>query len=493
MKHISATASFVLCLAAAAPAQVVQLADGHILAGEIQQVTGEGFVLTRADNGGQLQLRWEHLAIESAGEVKRLFDISVEDEGEVLVEAQVIKHMTQSGILREDIGRPTGGDGTVINLRMRGNTIAIPRRALRSIGTRRVPVAQIYTREEFYQEKLAEFAPGDDADRHILLADFLVRVGDYEHSEAHLKRAEELGNSKQPGALRAKIAKVALYKSAAGERGLLDQIKALRARKDFSRGGELLAEFETKYATGKLGAEFAAEKQRFAEARERFYVARVAEGWSLLMTTIAKAKVLESGLTLSAARSYGESEMGREIAKRLAERLKLGVDEVTTLWSQRITAGAVTGTQLFAYGVGSWTLGDQKIMANTQQDKEDKAGTADKVANEQQQAAERQQRKIREFLERAKQAQQAAGASASKTETDEDWWRAAPPDERANFLKAYYAENSGDLEVVTAHLTACVTCSGQGYLEVIGNSGKEDKLTCLSCKGTKFKRWFRAR
>ncbi len=491
MKLLLPCASFALCLAVAAPAQVVQLADGRVLAGEIQEVTGEGFLFTRVDNGGQLQLRWEHLAADSANEVKKLFDISVEDEGEILVEAQVIRYVTPSGLLREEIGRPAGGDGTTINLRGKGNTIAIPRRSLRSIATRRVPVLDIYTREELYQEKLAEFAPADDADRHILFADFLVRVGDYERAEAHLKRAEELGNSKQPGALRAKIAKVALYKSAAGERGLLDKIKALRGRKDFVRGGEAVAEFEAKYAGGKLAAEFTAEKARFVEARQRFYVARVAEGWSLLMTTIAKGKILESGLTLSAARSYAESEMGRDIAKRLAERLKLQVDEVTSLWTARIEAKAVVGTQLFAYGVGSWTLGDAKITANTQQGKEDKGAAT--PANEQQQAAERQQRKIREFLERAKQAQQAAGNNAGKEETDEDWWRNAPPDERANFLKAYYAENSGDLEVVTAHLTPCVMCAGLGYLEVLGNSGKTDKLKCLTCKGTKFKRWFRAR
>ncbi len=45
------------------------------------------------------------------------------------------------------------------------------------------------------------------------------------------------------------------------------------------------------------------------------------------------------------------------------------------------------------------------------------------------------------------------------------WWKAASRDEEKAWLCAYYAEFSGDLVVVNAHLKACVTCAGGGRLE----------------------------
>ena len=56
-----------LLLAAAFPAalaaQSVQLADGRVLLAEVESgsVTGDGMRVRRLDNGGVLDLRWDHL------------------------------------------------------------------------------------------------------------------------------------------------------------------------------------------------------------------------------------------------------------------------------------------------------------------------------------------------------------------------------------------------------------------------------------------------
>ena len=85
----------------------------------------------------------------------------------------------------------------------------------------------IYTPTGFYQEQLAAYAPGEDADKHLQLAEGLMRLRDYERAGSHLERATELGNSRQPGVLRGKIEQLALYKEAAAAREHIDRIAAL--------------------------------------------------------------------------------------------------------------------------------------------------------------------------------------------------------------------------------------------------------------------------
>ncbi len=478
------------CAAVLLPGQAVQLADGTLLAGEVQNVTGDGLTLVRIDSGGVLQLRWEHLAADSAQELKRAFNLSVEDDSEVLVEAEVLTYVTPAGGMEEQIGRQVGSDANVVQIRSRGAVVPIPRKSVRTRVTRMVPALSVYTKEEFYREKLVELSPGDDADRQILLADLLVRVDDYERAELHYKRAEELGTSKQPAALRAKLARVSLFKSAAGERALLDQIKASRARKEFGRGRELIADFEKKYAGGKLVVELTAEKQRFEEARERYFIDKVVQAWYQQMNAVAKTKCLDPSFTFAAAGDYVTSAMGKEIRKKIAERLSLQVAEVEAMWGKRLTNKVGAASQTFSYGIGSWMLGEQKIIANTQAEK---AASQGKEKSPEQARDERLERKIREFLDRAKQAQKNAGTEA-KEDTEEDWWRKAQHDERVNYVKALYAENSGDMEVVLAFVAPCVTCGAEGKLPSLGSTGgKEEFNKCWTCKGTRFKRWLRAR
>jgi hypothetical protein len=477
-------------LAVPAAAQTVQLQNGRLLAGEVQNVTGEGLVLVRVDTGGVLQLRWDHLSPESASELKRNFNIAIDDEAEVMAEADVLTFVAPTGGIEEVVGRHIGSDANVINIRSRGLVVPVPKKHLNSWTKRSVPALSVFTKDELYHAKLAEMAPGDDADKHILLADVMTRVGDYEHAEQHLKRAEELNNSKQPQALRAKLQRVALYKTAAGERALLDKIKTSRARKDFVRGRELIAEFEQKYPQSKLASELGAEKQRFEAARERYYVARVHEAWDQQITLVTKSKLAESGVTLSAARSYAEDGMGKEIRKRVAERLSLPVAEVEELWGKRISSGVAATPTQYSFGIGSWVLGEQKILADTQQQKA-QAGAKEK--SPQQQMDERLQRKIQDYLKRSQEAQRNAG-TGPKEETDEDWWKEATAEERVIFLRSYYAEFSGDLEVVSAHVVPCRTCGAQGYHEVLGSAGgTEQKIKCWTCKATRFVRWIRAR
>jgi hypothetical protein len=477
-------------LAPSAASQAIQLRTGKILVGEVRRAHDEGITFARTDNGGVLDFTWDQLSAETALRLKKLFDLSVEEGGEVMVEAQVVRYALPSGAVTEMVGHAAGGDDSTLVLRSKGQSVPIPRRSIRSLGTRQVVATDLYTKDELYQLKLAEMAPGDDADKHILLADLLVRLRDYERAEQHLKRAEELGNSKQPGVLRAKLQRVALYKSSAGESGLLEQIQVSRRRQEFEKGRALLAEFAKKYPNSKLQAEVDRERQRFEEARERYLVGKVAESWYQLIPSLAKSKVQEASLTLSAARDYAESTLGQEIRKRIAQRYNIQPDEVNSLWEKRLST-QVGRSHLYHYGVGSWVLGEKAVLKDTKQSEAEKQGGGQK--GPQDEKAQRMERKIQEALERAQRAQARARDDSQKEETDEDWWRKAKKDEQAMWLRAYYAEHSGDLKLESAHVTACPMCSAAGYLETLGQSGGTQRLECFLCKRTRYQRYFRAR
>jgi DnaJ-class molecular chaperone len=111
--------------------------------------------------------------------------------------------------------------------------------------------------------------------------------------------------------------------------------------------------------------------------------------------------------------------------------------------------------------------------------------------------------KIRSFL----QSQQRAGRSSALARGDDEddvetFWKMLTSSARANWIVAYYAENSGDMEIKDPpELRNCQTCGGRGLLEQVitgssssGNSNSTSRqqsgspsgrvtLMCETCKG----------
>ncbi|MEC8653529.1 MAG: hypothetical protein VXY92_13310, partial [Planctomycetota bacterium] len=59
-------AAAALFASANSSAQSIQLADGRVLLASVEQADGEGLRVRRLDNGGVLDLRWDHLSTASA-------------------------------------------------------------------------------------------------------------------------------------------------------------------------------------------------------------------------------------------------------------------------------------------------------------------------------------------------------------------------------------------------------------------------------------------
>src|SRR5690606_8661963 len=136
---------------------------------------------------------------------------------------------------------------------------------------------------------------------------------------------------------------------------------------DFDKGSKLIAEFEGKYPQSKLRNDFEIEKKRFTEARRRYLWQQVAETWRRYIQIHADKKAADAGFSLDAARDYAENQMTEDILASVGERLKIEVDEVRQLWTDRANYPVGKRAEHFSYGVGSWVLGEEKILAGTKQ------------------------------------------------------------------------------------------------------------------------------
>lgn len=474
-------------------AQTIQLENGALLVGKVEGAPNDdGLTFKRLDNGGVIDLRWDQLSRQSALKLKQMLGLSVDDASEVMITADVLT-FEAAGRRDSIIGRVVEETSNDFIIQRLGSRIPIPRAKIKGRSTKQVPVLEVLTEEQFYYEKLAEIDPGDDADKHVLLADFLMRVRAYDLAQKHLERAKDLGGGSQPSLLDGKMRRLLLFKGAQEERALLDEIEVARARRQFAKGLELIEEYGKRFPNGKLKTDFEATKERFGSTRERALLARVTELFYKSIRSVAEHKATESGTSLEAVRSYAETQMGKDIRAKVIAQLDLTADEVEQFWSQRLDDANQAAQRSFKYpyGEGSWILGEARIMKDTAA-AQDPAGEKEKSSEEKR--IEALARRIKEAQERAKRALSASGGQAdtNREETPEEWWKDASAELRKVWIQAYYVENSGDLKVDAAYVNPCLMCTGDGFLRILGSSGKEQKLKCPTCHGTRFKRVVRA-
>ena len=146
----------------------------------------------------------------------------------------------------------------------------------------------------------------------------------------------------------------------------------------------------------------------------------------------------------------------RSIAALVAARFKIDTAEVKALWTDRAKYPKGKQTEHFSYGIGSWLLGEQGVLKDTKQGKEQAKDAAESAQQKDELA--RIAKALREASERRRAAVQGAQGGGQKEQTDQDWWESASRAERTSWLRAYYAEFGGQLTVTYAFTQPCVTC-----------------------------------
>ena len=107
----------VLCCIAPLTAQALQTKSGVLMVGEVSDANGDGLTFKRLDNGGTLQLHWDDLSPESVTRIKQMFSLSVEEDAEVTIDAEVFVYELPGGALAEAVGRFVESDGKTMVVR----------------------------------------------------------------------------------------------------------------------------------------------------------------------------------------------------------------------------------------------------------------------------------------------------------------------------------------------------------------------------------------
>lgn len=167
--------------------------------------------------------------------------------------------------------------------------------------------------------------------------------------------------------------------------------------------------------------------------------------------------------------NFVRGQLHKEIVTYLAETHELDPKkEVEEMWKNRKTRIKRTAT----YGSGTFVV-------------EGKKGS--------QGGAGAQNRRVQEALDRMRRQRGGRRGNAAPTQqtaqpklvSKEGWWQGANSSQRSFFLRAYYAEKSGHMEVISTSWRVCPECGGTGTIKKLGAQGGLVKVTCPRSHGLK--------
>ena len=445
-------------------------------------------VFRRLDTGGLLELEWEHLTAASAERVKQQHGLIEASDEEFRIQADVLTY-SAGGLLVEAIGILEDKGGDTVTLRRQGLEFKVRRKAIKNLQRRQVPVYDVYTEEGFYEWRLQEVEPGNDADRHVQLADELRRAGDFERNLLHLQKAKTLGSGSYTADISARLVRAETLVESSAEREAISEIRTRINRHDYVKAQELIDSYPERFPQARLGTQLSLQTRRLERSRNLDYTRQVFAKFDQFTLIVANEKTAEKNLSLSAAQEYATNgQMKQEVWTRLARVVgkgELTPDEVQALWLNRTELDGRRAAY-YGYGIASWTLGKERILAHTRRGEaqEDEAENAPSRGD-----ADR----ARELRKLAKRSRRQAQRGASKLTPDQWWATYADRVEKKEFLQAYFVEFGAGSEIVSARATPCFRCDGRGTIQSVAADGKPQSVECPLCRGTRFTRSFRAR
>jgi len=277
----------------------------------------------------------------------------------------------------------------------------------------RLPEREVFTTAEIYLRRLEERPPGT-AREHRDLADWLFDSGDAEGARGHYAHAIRLEPSLRE-TLASRLDEIEAVRGEDAARRLLRTAKAISAlRGDHDRARAMLDELAREHPDF---ARAAARARDEIDARHRAELTRRAHQCKHEeMRAAMREYLLRKAPSLAEAMSWTTAQLPAEIAARVAERLRLPLDEVASMLKQPCD-GAFHWA---SYWSGTFIVDPKAVRGKP---------------------------------------------SKSAVRGDPDSWWAAYGDAetRCNLLRAYAAErNTGLFEVVQVKLRDCEGCGGTG-------------------------------
>jgi hypothetical protein len=161
-------------------------------------------------------------------------------------------------------------------------------------------------------------------------------------------------------------------------------------------------------------------------------------------------------------------------------------DDARRMWSARKKAHWYKAS----YGMGTWLLGKDAALKGMSPDEEKE----EVPVGEQDKARADLAEKLKRFMQNQDVMRKAQSQDEQKDDT-EAFWKEFSAGGRMQWILAYYAENSGEMDVQPKPLmSACRDCGGKGVREIviaggnvaksmIGKGSPDQTVECPTCHG----------
>lgn len=440
-----------------APVTLLQLRDGRIQWGTIRAHDPEGFVFERLDNGGIARIGWDLLEPRLEEKLKSELGYVDLTGDEVIIDADRI--VTTDGT--EFLGRILDRTADAILLKTASATISIQKSRIGGAATT-VPVRalEVFSKAELYDQQLLSNPPSDAAG-HFALGGYCERILDFQHAIDHYQKAADADPSFRPADVRLALTRATEKSKNQDQIDYLGEVESELLRKHFDKALALADAFAEKFPGSALVPDAKKKHDRILKARDRFIADRVARQVLTRAGALAHTAALEKSFEEAVA--YTQDAMRLELFTSVAKDMQKISKEATPDTVRQMWAGRKKIIwHRASYGLGTWLLGKEDALKGMEEEKE---GEKKPVSEADQQRADLE-KKIKAFL----QNQEMARRAQSKDQQNEDrdgFWKEFPAMSRAQWLLAYFVENSGDFEVAKhPNLANCPDCGGHGTREV---------------------------
>jgi hypothetical protein len=478
----------VLLLVPALAAEIIRLRDGTLVHGEITEFDeGTGFTLVRADNGGRVHLRWEHLPPAEVTRLKEARGFTGEDPQPWLVDVVhlVMKNgTTESGILVDE------GRADAYTLRRRNGTDSFPKQYVNTVETGRADGLSVYSPDDLYEAMVASLGTPTAAAQHFALAVACEGAGLYQQAMDNYAAVQQLDPKLKADLIAARLPRLSIKLEDKAETAFLDDIRNRLYRKQFDDALAMVQQFRKQYPASRQLGDVARLEGQIGRDRQDFYEAKVVSDYFSFLGKALNEIARRDGMTLGAAVTLLDDSVHKDIIKRIAVSYRTSEEQTAQLWATRHGGSVRTSS----YGTGTFVLGEQKAL-----DFFDKPeGAAGKQAAKPVEAPktdEGLEKRIEDVLKK----QEADAKSRAKQKTaqkdltagvsPDEWWAAASTDDKVAWLSSYYAEFSGQIQLLRARPRSCRTCDAVGTIQQMNQEkGEMEAVPCPTCKGLKAER-----
>lgn len=458
-----------------ASGEIIRLKNGVELHGEVLEFDAErGVVVQRYDNGGVVELLWEHILEQDVEKLKVARGYGGMEAEPILIRAKRLLLASGDYVIGVQVESSRPG---VLTLHRNGKNYDFLQSQVRDIESVEVEAQEVYTAQELYDQKVQESLPETALD-HFKLAVFCESVAFYERALEHYTLAVEQDPDFKPDVVAQKIEQMQVKQSEADATALLNDIRNRLYKKQFAKAFTMCDTFEETYPDSRQMGELEKLRGRIAKKRHDHFKQKILTDYFSYMDRIAYKVAQNRELELEDALAYARDEMGADVINKLSEVYVMEVEEVTELWQNRRGGRSRTST----YGTGTFILGEEaKDIPETEAEEE-----GEEEAEQPATLDEKLKKKIEAIKkERAKQ----VGKKRSRLQLDDigqtpdQWWRNSPTEDRQQFVICFFAEKSGEVKVQRVKFRSCHSCAGKGWFEYFSASEEEQRREpCPVCK-----------